>query len=298
MRLRSLTLLTLIIMLVLPSVGFAQENNQDIRLTAMEIRLWPEFDNDDLLVILIGQLDPSVELPATITLTLPDEAELNAVAEVDANSAVLNAAYSERGSQVEIQAQTGTFQVEYYLPTITADGIERRYDFEYVADYPIDNLIWQVQQPPHTGNLVLSEQTEVVTTDQFGFPSYLVAERNIEAGQSVGISANYERSSEQLTVDFLENAAEIAHSEITLDEPTTPIVSRQSAGRWMFYLGGAGLMITLMAVVAATYLRKGSQLPAQGQIAEDSAQQFCTQCGAKIGEGSEFCAQCGARLTH
>lgn len=291
---RLFTSLTVLTAFLLPSVALAQENSPPTSLIGLEVRLWPEFDNNDLLVIAIGQLAPDTQLPTTIEFTLPENADLNAVAEVDGNGAVLNAAYTETGSVLLIEVQTGTYQVEYYMPVIEAEGDQRSYEFSFTTDYPVDNLIWQVQQPPNTGSLVLSRETDVVATDQFGFPSYLLANQSVEAGATLLLSATYERANDQLTADFITERANVAHSEIELEVPASPAITRQSAGRWIFYLGAAGLVITMMAIVAVTYFRKGSQLPAPTKPTTSSAKQFCTECGAKFDPNGEFCTQCGA----
>ncbi len=297
MRHSIMTALLLITSLLLPNVAHSQEDRQPISLIGLEIRLWPEFDNDDLLVITIGQLAPDVERPTTVEMTLPPGAEVNAVAEVMDNGIVVDAAHTQNGDTLEIEVSTGTYQVEYYLPVIAANGSGRSYDFSYTTDYAVENVIWQVQQPPSTGTLVLSRQAEVVTTDQFGFPTYLLANRNVAPGATLELSASYERSSEQLTREYLNEQAEIAHSGLDLDtgEAATPVITRQSAGQWMFYLGGAGLVITLMAVVAVSYWRKGNQAVVDHDQTE-AVRQFCTECGAKLGANNEFCKQCGAKV--
>jgi len=286
-------------------VGSARAQ-QDIRLDALRIRLWPEFDNNDLLVIAIGQTSEDTAIPVTLTFTLPADAELHTVAQI-IDGAVLNAKYEESGREVEVFTENGTFQIEYYLPVIEAsDDGSRSYEFEWVLDYPVDNLVWEVQQPPGTGSLRIEPETNAVWVDEFGFPNYLLASQNAEVGDVVSVNVSYRRSISQLTVDYLQAQADEAHSGIAAVEDAGVVEtgSRQNVGRLLFYVGLMGVLVTLMVIVAVSYLRKGSakalrntskqSVPLKESAAGNAG--YCTNCGARLNGAQKFCTECGQEV--
>jgi hypothetical protein len=88
---KRIALLFLFALLLFPSIGRAQEA---VRLSTLDIGLWPEHDRPSLLVIYRATLPAEVTLPAKITFSIPIEAgEPTAVAVgVDAAS-VADVAY-------------------------------------------------------------------------------------------------------------------------------------------------------------------------------------------------------------
>ncbi|MFN2223112.1 MAG: hypothetical protein ACK2UH_11195, partial [Candidatus Promineifilaceae bacterium] len=64
----------------------AQAQSPVNELAILEIELWPDFDQPELLVLLTGTLADDVPTPARVTLPLPEEASVNAVAHVNVGS--------------------------------------------------------------------------------------------------------------------------------------------------------------------------------------------------------------------
>ena len=300
---RSILVVGAVLMLASPAYGqdAEQDAEQDaLQLEALKIRLWPEFDNEDLLVILIGQAAGDRQ-PKTLSFTLPSNAEVHAVAEI-VDVVVVNADYEQNGNVLNVATQNGYFQLEYYLPVIeTPSDDTRSYVYEYQLDYPVENLVWEVQQPPGTGSLNIQPETNAVSVDEFGLPAYLLANQTVDAGEVISVSVSYRRNISQLTVDYLQAQGDDAHSSIDFtdaEEVSTDAAPRERVGRWLFYVGLIGVIITLMFIVALSYLRKGNQLTrAQGRAVESGAQRFCTNCGALLEEGNQFCTECGTLVS-
>ena len=80
MKFKSLILL-LIFMSAAMATGFAQ--NPASVIDSLDLEIWPDYDKSSVLVLLTGTLPEDTRLPASITLPLPEVAQLNAVARID-----------------------------------------------------------------------------------------------------------------------------------------------------------------------------------------------------------------------
>ncbi|HEX6387566.1 MAG TPA: hypothetical protein VF177_23100, partial [Anaerolineae bacterium] len=118
---RYLGLLLLIILAApFPSVASAQSETTAIESLAVEF--WPDYDRPAVLVLLTGTLPADTPLPATVTLPLPQEADLNAVARIsDDNVMIDDIEYTTGADQLTFTTPDRRFRIEYYLP-YTADG--------------------------------------------------------------------------------------------------------------------------------------------------------------------------------
>jgi hypothetical protein len=62
----------------------------DVSFSKLEIDLWPEYDRPEVLVIYRISLDPAASLPADLTLRIPVDAQVNAVAARQADGGLFN----------------------------------------------------------------------------------------------------------------------------------------------------------------------------------------------------------------
>ena len=71
----------IIIMALSKSLTAYGQGNVDT-LTRMEVTLWPDYDRPSVLATLIGSLPSGTPFPVTITLPIPEDATINAVAPI------------------------------------------------------------------------------------------------------------------------------------------------------------------------------------------------------------------------
>ena len=64
-----------------------------IKLSSLQVQLWPEYDQPSMLVIYDLKLPDDTRLPISLTLRLPKDANLVAVASQAADGSLLNADY-------------------------------------------------------------------------------------------------------------------------------------------------------------------------------------------------------------
>ncbi len=186
----------------------AQETTP-LRLSALEISLWPEFDRPELLVIVQGRLADDVSLPVRLTLTIPREAgEPHAVAWVAQDGALLQAAYDleqvSGGIAVTYTALEGrSFQLEYYLDALQVKGQQRQFTFDYRLDIATDELVLELQQPAGATNVVSDPPATETSIGFAGLTYHRLTLQDLAAGQNVEWQIHYDKSGLRLSAETL-----------------------------------------------------------------------------------------------
>jgi hypothetical protein len=173
---------------------------ETMRLSTLEISLWPEFDKAELLVILQGRLADAVPLPARLTLIIPKDAgEPHAVASVDEEGRRLTAAYEAQAIDGGIEVtytslQDRAFQLEYYWDVLQVEGDQHAFTFGYQLDAPVDDLALVLQQPVGATDVVLDPAAVEAAPGFAGLTYHRLPLGAADAGQAVEWRVSYRKS--------------------------------------------------------------------------------------------------------
>jgi hypothetical protein len=131
----------LIFFMLLPmAIGFAQ--NPVSVIDSLDIEIWPDYDRASVLVLLTGTLPGDTRFPVSVTLPLPEVAQLNAVARIDSKDGNMKddifSSTDPPGTLTFITSDL-RFRVEYYLP-YTVDKSHRSFDYSWLAAILVNNL--------------------------------------------------------------------------------------------------------------------------------------------------------------
>ena len=115
-----------------------------IPLDRLEISLWPDYDRAAVLVIMRGQLSPTIPLPTTVSLPMPARAgSPHAVAKRTAEGNLLTAEYAVVGdadwASIEITSDLPEIRLEYYID-FDSSAPERRYVFSWPGGLGLDQV--------------------------------------------------------------------------------------------------------------------------------------------------------------
>ena len=134
-------------MLAAMATGYAQ--NPASVIDSLDLEIWPDFDKSSVLVLLTGTLPEDTRLPASITLPLPEVAQLNAVARIDSKDGNMKddiiSSTDPPGTLTFITPDL-RFRVEYYLP-YTINKNQRSFDYTWLAAISVNNFQLRVQRP-------------------------------------------------------------------------------------------------------------------------------------------------------
>lgn len=280
-------------LLITPFPASAQ---QGIAFNNFTVQLWPEFDQPSMLVIYDFSLAEGTPLPVDVTLRIPANANIIAVAYADSGG-LLNAPYQEPVSVGDWQTLTlivdtqTTYHIEYYAPLTTANT-QRNYAYLWPGDYAVNTLDVSVKVPVDTTEITTDPPMTDVTPTGSAQRFLAWATRDLNAGDQVAIQLTYTKTSDRLSVS---------------DQPLeTGIVDENTRGRISlnnylpYILGGLGVLLILVGGVYFWQTSKGKPAPRRRHRSRendsDAEEVYCHQCGKRAQANDRFCRTCGTRM--
>ncbi len=316
-------LLPLLFVLFFWTVPAVQAQSPELKLQSLLVELWPEYDQPEVLVIYRGELSSEVALPAELTFRLPGYIEeFHAIAVeqggglVNVDPAAIQVRREGEETLLTFPVTSPNFQFEYYDPVILSrQEQERRLAYRFEAPYPINQAIFQIQEPLPTQAFALVPEANRTFDGQNGIVYRTVEAGSLAAGETFDLSATYRRPTDALTVESLPSAAPEGQSPLDISVVSdTPISPDFNLG---YVLIGAGVILLLGTGGYWWWSRRleaGEARPANrarlrrrpdsGSRSESRASRravkaapggFCYRCGTALREDADFCHSCGAR---
>ena len=287
----ALTLLFLI--LAMPFPAHAQGG---ITLETLTVQLWPEFDQPAMLVIYDFTLPEDTSLPVDITLRIPVNANLIAVAYSPTGS-LLNVPYQAPIEENDWQVLTLTidtptaYHIEYYAPLDRTDS-QRNFVYLWPGDYAVKTFKVSVRPSVDTTEITTDPQMRSATTESSAQSLLEWETSDLQAGKELPIRVTYTKSSDRLGVS---------------DQPLeTGVVDESTKGRVSlsnylpYILGGLGFLLILVGGFYFWQTSKGKPLRRKRHRTRDEdsngEEVYCHQCGKRAQASDRFCRTCGTRL--
>jgi hypothetical protein len=285
-----------------PKAIFAQS---PLKFAAVEVSLWPEFDNPNMLVIYRLTLAPGVKLPAEIQLRIPVSAGTpNAVAARQPDGGLINLPYSQRNagdwSSVVFKATTPEMQVEYYDPGLTKDGKARHFEYHWPGDYAVDGLTVEVQEPFDASQMRISPSLGMGKPGGDGLIYHTAQIGSLAAGQGFDIRIDYQKATDELSANRMSVEPSGALGDQALGRN-----NMMSLLPWIF--GGLGFALLLGGgfwywhsgrAREVELPRRSRRKPAEALDLEQESEEYiyCHACGKRAAPGDRFCRACGTQL--
>ncbi len=268
-------------------------------LSSVEVWIWPEYDRPEVLVVEHILVSPDTTFPVTMTFRIPAAAvEPHALAVGATPETVADTDYTLKtvGEWVSVRVQvTGpAIQLEYYDPSLSKDGRNREFIYQWPGDYAVENFHVELQQPFDASAM----QTEPSLPDMNAIPGGLTYHTGdfgaLPAGQIFPLTVTYQKESEALSISFM-----TVEPSVPVDENTAGRISLQTYLPWL--IAGFGV---LMIAGGLYYYFRGTARPRPSAHRrrhapnEETAegQTYCPQCGTRARPGDRFCRTCGTRL--
>lgn len=297
---RKVFLFVLLMSLMLsPTSTLAQSN---VTIGEMTVQLWPEYDHPDMLVMYSFTLAADSVLPAEVQVRIPANADLNAVAKVEGGS-MLNVPYDapvKEGDSVIITLQIedfSSYRVEYYAP-IEKNGAARSYTLVWNADYAIDSLYIQFQQPPTASNLKSTPALPNLSPVNGGINYHDLNVGKLAAGNSFKWSLSYEKANDDLTVSSMP-VEEGGGSLLEASETASSFSLRDSLP---LILVGIGILLIAGGLIYFFLAGRRNATSENGRkrhspsTAAAGGNIYCHECGSRANSGDKFCRYCGAKF--
>lgn len=297
-----LTLLSFVVIFVLGLASPSGAQGTGLTIDKASLRLWPEYDDPGLLVILSGALTGTTKFPQQVAFPIPANARGIQATFIDANGDLLSQPWQIVDGKLTYSLPSSDFQIEYYLDR-PAGGNQRDINYSFESPYPIRALEVAAQQPARASAFAMIPQSQRSAQGSDGFTTYYVDRANVSAGEKLPINIRYTKNDQGLSVA----QAKIDDTASSSDPNPTGAASGRKSTDWLpILLIGLGVALLVgagaywflrirptpapAAVPAKTQLSKTKALP---QSARSTNAIFCTQCGHQLGSSDRFCAQCG-----
>jgi len=300
------TLSSLLLLIALAFTSLAQDVTD---LQWLDVRLWPEYDSPELLVILVGE---PAQPNQPVLIPLPPGARVHAVATSSTDGSLVQNAWEpittpDGDILVSMTPDGQQFQIEYYAP-IATDGGRRDINFVLPANYiTADNAAVEIVLPPSASEVVFNP--EATSTNDPGAQGHVLMREigPVTADQTINQSIIYNNESGAFT--FSEQPLPAA--PVTDNALTIPTSTDTSSNSNLVLVGLAGLAAILIAAGAFGLWRtrssdeeevespsqapdrkkrRGTERKQKGKKGQD---RFCRKCGAEFSSGDRFGRKCG-----
>ncbi len=299
---KTITLLLVLLVLLVPiSTGLAQEPSPT--LDSMLIDVWPDYDRPSALILISAMLPADTPLPATVTIPMPEGADLLVVARIDDADGVMkdDIAYSETDGAVTLTTPDREFRIEYYIP-YEANGLDRSFDFTWTAPFDVNQAAFKLQRPSAATAFTFEPATASAFQEN-GLTYHQTPPQEVLAGQPFSINLNYTLSANRLSIEDLRN--NITDAQTTFSEEAAPVVDAGSGINWPLIAVGIGGLLVIGALGYQFAANRGGgnrpYKPRPIRAARPSAppsrgSKFCHNCGESVGSSDKFCANCGTAV--
>ncbi|HLO30503.1 MAG TPA: hypothetical protein VK249_15260, partial [Anaerolineales bacterium] len=228
--------------MIFPSTAGAQGG---IKLDAMKVELWSEYDQPSMLVINQFVVSQDTALPVTVTLRFPKDGNLVAVAEQN-SSGLFDKDFKgpvAQGNWQTITINVDSYQphrMEYYQPLIR-DGNKRQFKYQWFGDYYVKEFTVAILVPADSTELITSPVLQSTATAENGSAlSGIVTKSELKMGNSFQFDLAYQRTSDTLT----NPTDQVQPSEpVGADTP-----GRVSIANLPWIIGGFGLALIIIAL--------------------------------------------------
>ncbi len=282
-----LNVLLVLAFVFIPTSVYGQSTNQPTQMASLSIDLWPDYDRPELLVIMSGRLSPETPLPAEITLPLPEQATVNAVARFTAHNVLVDdLTYTAENNQLTFITPDASFQIEYYQP-YQNNGSAHEINFSWTAPLAVQQLLITVQEPAAATDFTLSQEVVEIRQNTDNLRYHVLPPLRVNQGDTILFDVTYGLPEGSLSRSAVEPSSETAAAE-PIAAPPTAVASNNG---WLYGLGSVMLVFSLVMIGWGVYDRRKEK--AVSKPKRKRTPSFCPKCGQAVKEGAKFCANCG-----
>jgi hypothetical protein len=292
------SIILLLFFILMPMAASFAQNPVSV-IDSLDIDIWPDYDRASVLVLLTGSLPKDTPFPASVTLPLPEGAQLNAVARIDGTDGEMKddiISTVDPAGTVTFITPDLRFRVEYYLP-YTVDKDQRSFTYTWLAAIAVNHFQLKVQRPTWADTFNTEPASTSIVRSADGFEYYIFAAQAVPAGKPFRLHVDYQMTTAQLSVNSLPS-----QNKSNQTSPTPAQKAKRSGANWALAAVVAGGIIIIAGLIWQIAIRRSA--PNIGKKTDSTAEKqekqsrakFCRECGEPVDKGDNFCRGCGAEL--
>lgn len=285
-----------------------------LRISQMEVSIWPEYDRPETLVIYRISFSSITDFPAKVSLRIPNSAGAPyLVAMKDLDGLLYDLEYTQTAdgswNRIEFITSSPDLQIEFYDPVNQLSDARHEYTYRWLSDYPIDSLSVEVQKPKFATTMSVEPDLgpgEVNPDD--GLTYYSANVGNVSQGMTLNFKISYLKTNNELSASLMP-----VHAVNPIDQPRNrwmigseifqSVLENQSLTNSFILLLAAVIFFIVVSLLTAKLQRikfpkrqrKVEREAESGDIVEKSLV-YCHQCGKRARPGDLFCRVCGSKL--
>ncbi|MEA5079836.1 MAG: zinc ribbon domain-containing protein [Anaerolineaceae bacterium] len=285
-----------------------------LRISQMEISIWPEYDRPETLVIYRISFSSLTDFPARVSIRIPSSSGtpyLVAMKDLDGLLYDLEYTLVSDGSwnRIEFITSSPDLQIEFYDPVIQLTDAKHEYGYRWVSDYPIDALTLEVQKPKFATTMTTEPDlgVGVVNTDD-GLTYYTADIGEISQGVILNLKLSYLKTNDELSASLM-----TVHAVNPIENQNAPmyigkeilqsVVENQTLTTTIVLLLAAILLFIVVSLLSSRFNKvrlpvRKTKPNEESDPAEsvEKSQVYCHQCGKRARPGDLFCRVCGSKL--
>lgn len=306
-----------------PAPAGFEPPNPGLVAAQMGVQFWPEYDTNDVLVLLDVTLPATTVFPFKFTFFIPNGARLAGLAEIDENGAF---DYT-LGTPTLVPGETMTavtvtvpkrpvLRLEYYYdPGMGVPGA-KSFPVQFQAPADAGTLYVEVQVPLKASGFSAGSVLNQTTTDAQGFTFHYGSLPDVKAGDTFQAQVEYTKTDPEPSVSSAAPGGDPATQQnssyllwllvvlvvvvggivvyrLFIRKPSAPTQrSRPAPGPGARPARGGGGSIPKGGSAGSRPAKKSGGIdPVDGG---SGPTRFCTQCGGRLSKKDRFCPQCGA----
>ena len=278
----------------------ASAQSNGLRITRLQLSVWPEYDDPRVLLIMRGELAPGIPFPTQVNLPVPPNAEIIGAGMISELGELLlhphRVVSGETSQTLEITLPSRRFFAELYYDPFETSGDTKRFSYTFRAPYPIGQLDVDVQQPYTASDFVIEPPAMAQESEGRDTTYHRFVYRDMAPGQEETFAVSYVKTDEQPSV-------------VKADDPQTDGADHKGPqDRKVIYsavLAGVIAVYVLATLLWVAYRRRRAPFtaakPATLPIAAapmpapaaPATTNFCSQCGRALNTDYAFCPGCG-----
>lgn len=269
--------------------------SQQMTYDSVQVGLWPEQTGQSVFISMELKLSSAVVLPQELVLQIPSTAGIDSLMNVDERGSVQRAVWEETSGElwkdIRFTATSSSILLEYTDPTLVYFDQLRTYNYVWLSNYPVTDLIVAVHQPYGAGELVTHPEADAIDPCCI----HTINAGRVTGGVSYGVTFHYVKDLSNANFPALDVSPVAAVNENTEGRtvlPSTVVV-------WL--LAVALLLILLVGFYYWWYqrryiLEKSSNDDDWLMRRSEQKAIFCHECGSRSQPTDTYCRNCGTEL--
>ena len=278
----------------------ASAQSNGLRITRLQLSVWPEYDDPRVLLIMRGELAPGIPFPTQVNLPVPPNAEIIGAGMISELGELLlhphRVVSGDTSQTLEITLPSRRFFAELYYDPFETSGDTKRFSYTFRAPYPIDQLDVDVQQPYTASDFVIEPPAMAQESEGRDTTYHRFLYRDMAPGQEETFAVSYVKTDAQPSVVKTDDpqADGVDHKG---PQDRKFIYSAVLAGVIAAYVLGTLLWVAYRRRRAPFLAAKPATLPMAAPPTPTPAtpvtNNFCSQCGRALNTDYAFCPGCG-----